>query len=108
MEYRNGCASSRFSGCGGGAGDTKAEYVDAPDVGAPEGGGEGGGWDRTGAWCLVRIHSGPKCIVVEVICSFHRGRFTRLYVRGNCVDFRKFFGLAQAEFTRGKYSTTAS
>jgi hypothetical protein len=33
-----------------------------------ERGGEGGGCERERGWCLVRIHSGPKCMVVVDIC----------------------------------------
>jgi hypothetical protein len=46
--------------------------VDALGGGALDvGGGEGGAEGREETWCLVRIHSGPKCKVLVVIsrCS---------------------------------------
>ena len=41
-----------------------------------ERGGEGGGCERERGWCLVRIHSGPKCMVVVDIV------FCRCSLRG--------------------------
>jgi hypothetical protein len=35
-----------------------------------EGGGEAGGGGRAAAWGLVRIHSGPKCIVEVIIFRY--------------------------------------
>ena len=45
---------------------TRAEYEDAPVAAEVVNGGEG--FVREGA-CFVRIHSGPKCMVVVVILS---------------------------------------
>ena len=47
------------------AGVTSAEYVEPPGgAGDVVSGGEGAGREEP---CLVRIHSGPKCMVVVVI-----------------------------------------
>ena len=53
------------------AGVTSAEYVEPPGgAGDVVSGGEGAGREEP---CLVRIHSGPKCIVVVVILLAERG-----------------------------------
>ena len=54
-----------MSGCAGVVGVTSAEYELAP-ADAAEAVSGGDGFVRTGA-CFVRIHSGPKCMVVVVI-----------------------------------------
>ena len=47
------------------AGVTSAEYVEFPGgAGEDASGGDGAGREEP---CFVRIHSGPKCIVVAVI-----------------------------------------
>lgn len=75
--------------------------MDAPDAGALGGGGEGGCWDRDEAWCLVRIHSGPKCMVVVDICDFQLGEGDNWIIREVLNGFSKILQCA-AGFTRGK------
>jgi hypothetical protein len=55
--------------------------VDPLEGAAVVGGGEADGWGREGGWCLVRIHSGPKCIVVVVILT--AGGFTEFTGSGD-------------------------
>lgn len=72
-----------MSGCAGADGVTRAEYEDAPAEAAVSG---GEGLVRAGG-CLVRIHSGPKCMVVVVILSESGeagGGEARVCVRGWC------------------------